>query len=67
MPWKEVSVMEERREFIRLARMEGSNVRELCRRYGISADIGYKWLKRWGEGDHALNDQHPACFSAHSQ
>lgn len=35
MPWKEVSVMEERREFVRLARLEGSNRRELCRRFGI--------------------------------
>ncbi|MDX0275280.1 helix-turn-helix domain-containing protein, partial [Sinorhizobium meliloti] len=23
------------------------NRRELCRRFGISPDIGYKWLARW--------------------
>ena len=33
MPWREVSVMDERREFVRLALQEGANRRELCRRY----------------------------------
>ncbi|RVR10517.1 helix-turn-helix domain-containing protein, partial [Sinorhizobium meliloti] len=33
----------ERREFVRLALEEGVNRRELCRRFGISPDIGYKW------------------------
>lgn len=47
MPWKEVSVMGERREFVRLAMQEGANRRELCRRFGISAAIAYKWLGRW--------------------
>jgi hypothetical protein len=36
MPWRAVSVMDERREFVRLAMMEGANRRELCRRFGIS-------------------------------
>jgi len=57
MPWREVSVVGERHEFVRLARMEGANVRELCRRFGISADIGYKWLKRWEAGDRDLKDR----------
>ncbi|WP_338284199.1 helix-turn-helix domain-containing protein, partial [Sinorhizobium sp. KGO-5] len=47
MPWKGVSVMGERQEFVRLALAEGANRRELCRRFGISADVGYKWLARW--------------------
>jgi len=57
MPWREVSAMEERREFVRLAMMEGANRRELCRRFGISADIGYKWLARWAAGDGDLGDR----------
>lgn len=57
MPWREVSAMEERREFVRLALQEGSNRRELCRRFGISADVGYKWLARWAAGDSALLDR----------
>lgn len=57
MPWREVSVMGERQEFVRLARLEGSNVRELCRRFGVSPDIGYKWLRRWEAGDRDLKDR----------
>jgi len=47
MPWREVSIMEERREFVRLAMLEGANRRELCRRFGVHPDTGYKWLNRW--------------------
>src|SRR5690242_6398884 len=54
MPWREMSVMEQRREFVRLALQEGVNRRDLCRRFGISADVGYKWLKRWEDGDAEL-------------
>lgn len=46
MPWKEVSAMEQRREFVALALQEGANRRELCRRFGISPPTGYKWLRR---------------------
>lgn len=46
MPWREVSIMEQREEFVALARQEGANRRELCRRFGISAATGYKWLRR---------------------
>jgi transposase InsO family protein len=46
MPWREVSKMDERREFVRLAMQEGANRRELSRRFGIHADTGYKWLGR---------------------
>jgi transposase InsO family protein len=57
MPWREVSVMDGRREFVRLALMEGANRRELCRRFGISPDVGYKWLERWQAGDVELADR----------
>jgi len=57
MPWHEVSVMEQRREFVRLALQEGVNRRELCRRFGISAQTGYKWLGRFEAGDSALADR----------
>jgi len=56
MPWREVSVMNERHEFVRLAMQEGANRRELCRRFGISPDVGYKWLRRWEAGDRELAD-----------
>ena len=57
MPWREVSVMEQRREFVRLAMQEGANRRELCRRFGIHPDTGYKWLARWAAGDEKLADR----------
>jgi putative transposase len=56
MPWQEVSIMEQRHEFVRLAMQEGANRRELCRRFGISPDVGYKWIERWMKGDAELAD-----------
>jgi len=56
MPWREVSMMDERREFVRLAMQEGVNRRELCRRFGIHPDTGYKWLARW-TADEGLADR----------
>jgi transposase InsO family protein len=60
MPWQEVSVMGQRREFVRLAMQEGANRRELCRRFGISPDVGYKWLGRWSaDGELADRSRRP--------
>lgn len=56
MPWREMSVMDQRREFVRLAMQEGANRRELCRRFGIHPDTGYKWLGRW-QAEQKLADQ----------
>jgi transposase InsO family protein len=56
MPWREVSVMDERCEFVRLAMQEGANRRELCRRFAISPSVGYKWLGRFAAGE-ALSDR----------
>ncbi|MDR8017933.1 IS481 family transposase, partial [Pseudomonas guguanensis] len=58
MPWPERSTMSIRREFVLLAGQPESNVRELCRRYGISPRTGYKWLDRYREhGDAGLQDR----------
>ncbi len=51
MPWREVSIMDQRIEFVALARAAGVSRRELCRRFGISAKTGYKWLRRAGQGE----------------
>lgn len=57
MPWKELSVMEQRKEFVLLANKEGANLRELCRRYEISPTTAYKWLGRFqGEGEAGLGN-----------
>lgn len=57
MPWKEVSAMDQRREFVRLALLEGSNRQELCRRFGISRQTGYECLRRHAAGDTELADR----------
>jgi len=60
MPWREVSVMDQRREFVELAMQEGANRRELCRRFGIHPDTGYKWLGRWAaDGELADRSRRP--------
>lgn len=56
MSWREVSIMDQRAEFIRLAMQEGVNRRELCRRFGISPQTGYKWLARGLAGEADLVD-----------
>ena len=50
MPWQEVSTMRQREEFVGLA-SAGGNVRQLCRRFGISTTTGYKWLERQRGGE----------------
>jgi transposase InsO family protein len=58
MPWREASTMSLRAEFVALASQEGANIRALCRRYGISAKVGYKRLARYRrEGAAGLADR----------
>lgn len=46
MPFKVISVNDQRREFVLLAQQEGTNISALCRRYGISRQHGYALLRR---------------------
>jgi transposase InsO family protein len=55
MPWREVSIMDQRREFAWLAMQEGANRRELCRRFRIHPTTGYKWLGRWVAGEELVD------------
>lgn len=50
MPWEKVSVMDQRREFVRLFEQGGSTHAELCRRFRISRKAGYKWRGRAKSG-----------------
>lgn len=49
MPWKSLSVMEERIRFVILASHDGVNISLLCRAFGISRPTGYLWLNRYRE------------------
>jgi len=55
MPWKKVSIMDQRDEFVHLAMQEGANRSELCRRFGVHRDTGYKWLGRWTSGEELVD------------
>src|ERR1700691_2448832 len=58
MPCRVKELFTMRLEFVNLARQEGTNLRELCRRFGLSPTVGYKWLKRHvQEGPAGLADR----------
>ena len=58
MSWQEASTMQLRTEFVHLARQEGVNIRQLCRRFNISPSTAYKWLNRFEiSGADGLHDQ----------
>jgi len=57
MPWKEVSIMDERLRFV--ARLlEGEKMTDVCREFGISRKTGYKIFDRYQQdGPIALSDR----------
>jgi len=67
MAWREASIVSQRLEFVTLASAEGANVRELCRRFGISAPTGYKWMARYRDAVAAAEAAGPAGARAAMQ
>lgn len=58
MLWKVDDVVDVRREFVEQASVEGANISELCRRFGVSRKAGYKWWARYREqGVAGLSDE----------
>jgi len=58
MPWKEVSIMSQRLEFVTLAAAENANIRHLCRCFDVSSATAYKWLRRFqASGASGLEDR----------
>ena len=56
MPWKEVSVVHLRKEFVDLAK-NNENISQLCKNFGISRKTGYKWIERFEKsGDKGLEN-----------
>lgn len=47
MPWRESSKMSSRLEFVTLAMAQGTNIRALCRSFGISPQTGYTLIARF--------------------
>lgn len=57
MGWREVSVADQRREFVMLASLEGANISALCVRFGISRQTGHVWLRRSAAGERDFADR----------
>ncbi len=58
MSWKETCIMEERMKFVIDSEAGDVSFAELCRWYGISRRVGYKWLERYRcEGIEGLEDR----------
>ena len=49
MPWSETCRMDERVRFVLDAQEGWTSMSELCRRYGVSRRVGYKWVDRYQE------------------
>jgi putative transposase len=49
MPWKNSSTIKERERFVVLALQEKQPFARLCRQFGISRQLGYKWRERFAE------------------
>ena len=58
MPWPVKELLSVRLEFVTLADQPGANIRQLCRRFGVSPTAGYKWLERYrAAGAEGLRDR----------
>lgn len=61
MPWKETSVMEQRKQFVLAWQTQRYSKTELCEQFNISRPTGDKWLKRhFEEGLSGLSDRSKA-------
>jgi transposase InsO family protein len=50
--------MSQKKEFVFLSSQPGSNISDLCNRFGISRPTGYKWLSRFRlEGEAGLSER----------
>src|SRR5665811_601226 len=58
MPWKDVTIVSQRYEFVRLYLDGTSSMTTLCRRFGVARKTAYKWVARYRAGGaEALMDQ----------
>jgi len=65
MPWQETTPMRERQHFVQDVDSGQWSMAELCLRYGISRNTGYKWLERYRHlGAAGLLDQSRAPKSS---
>jgi len=64
MPWKETRVLDSRLQFIALCQQDTMSFSELCRQFGISRTIGYKFVDRYSRyGPRGLEDMPRVAYS----
>lgn len=57
MPWKARTAVEERKKFIEEWQLQQDSFAELCRKFGVSRQAGYKWVERFeSQGEGGLQD-----------
>jgi transposase InsO family protein len=62
MPWKESRAVDERVHFIVACSESEESFAELCRRFGVSRQTGYKWVERYEtDGPGGLVDRRPVA------
>ena len=73
MPWKETDAMNERVRLVlewerrwNLAEGGQVDVAELCRRFGVSRQTGYVWIKRYCEASHDIRAMDEVSRRPHS-
>lgn len=57
MPWMETCPVKERMRFVVALESGLYSMSEACERFGISRVTGYKWWKRFNDGDEVLQDR----------
>lgn len=63
MPWKESTLVDQRKEFIAAFQAQEISFSALCRYFNISRPTGYKWVVRYlAEGEAGLADESRAPF-----
>ncbi len=58
MPWKESKALDERKRFIEEWKKSEEDFAELCRRFGIARQTGYKWRARYSQEGEAGLEEH---------
>ena len=68
MPWRERTIMSEKREFVMLASQQNANIRALSRRFGVSPTTAYELLRRYRtSGENGLRERSRRPFSSPSR
>lgn len=66
MPWREITVMSQRLEFVRRVLQRRESMAELCEEFRVSEKTGYKWMARFrGNGAAGLDDRSHAPHHVH--